>query len=489
MLAVRTFLALALAAGARAAPAPRRVQALRAWRAPAAAPRPALAAAAASAEAARRSFRAMPKAAAATLEKAYDDGMLSYFRPGGGGLERAYGERWERDDEHARAMVRLGFRADLDAEGRAVLLPPEDLSEIVARFAGQARRLMAEGRLREEDAIIPALELYRDDPTGGPQQLVYVRPGFDPWPEGEGWELAWSGHQFPAAEYHRHLAAGRFVLNFGGMLIHDLAHLTEFHEHPEIMASARAFSRARADDPWADGYETPDKLREWLHAEAASIPDVRRAASIRGLLPHWFSGPGRVRSLAEARTRLERMTPAERGRHVRRLLDAAPSLLARHGGGMRDHYSLNRFAERDGELGLDAVGVLHDGSDPREWNPRDPATWSHPARPLPPWARLLRETPHALLLEIEALWNVRHGHGPGGEADPRWAGADVPLSDRAARLETALAAAVRLGLTPEDLFRDARLRAPARGSKTARYFLSGFLPRDSQTLRALGLAP
>lgn len=405
---------------------------------------------------------------------------------------RVYGRRWERGDDHALTLVRLGFRVEQNDKGENVLLPPTQLSTLLSRYRRRVRELIAAGRLDERDAIDPSL-IYVRRGARRPADYRFVRPGRDPWPDEAGWFFLPDSFALPNALWFKSLADGNMPFSVSpGLLVHDLAHLTELYSHPEIMRQMRlhAARQTASPRPLPDNEpRTPEELRNWILSEWLCLPNLEHEHLIRHLLPQWFAREG-PRTLSEGRSWIEAMPERRRLRHIQELVGRAEELLLRHGGGMRDHYNLSKHASR-AQIYSRVQLLLED--DPFTWTP---GKWRSPGNAIPV------ESLHALAAEIRVILDMRGEPSAGkagildrilpdrkrarAAAEERRHKLDQLLADRAARFETALFEAVRLRITPERVYREARLAPPAPGSATYEYFKS-FLSAGSVTCRAFQL--
>lgn len=407
-------------------------------------------------------FARMPAAFKTAIQGLYADptvlGRHDHLPHSG---ERLYGLRWEKGEEHARALIKLGYETAKDESGLTILKPPSDMATTFSLYERRMRELLASGAASEERLLRPALPFARRDGGG----YVFVRPGIDPWPSPADYEVAAELKTVPLELFFTVVGQGKMPIALRGrMFQHELAHLTEFYEHPELMALTRSHApMGAAEGEWSG---TPPQVRTTILGEFLSLPDVRKAADIRALLPHWFD-PATPPTPVEAQRRLLSLPSAERQRHIEALVDRGEELLLRHGGGFRDYYNTHLQYPDKAVLEEAAHFLARPG---QRWTTRD--------NPMP------RESLHGVLRELEVLRDLRYrpdsfaGRSPDVAATAAAllkgpdveAGLDARLAERLARFEAALHAAVDLELTPEQIYRDARLSRPRRDSATSRYF-------------------
>ena len=407
---------------------------------------------------------------------------------------RMMGRRFDQGDEHARVLVEMGFTADKDRDGATVLRMPAALDELLAAYYARMKALVASGAAAESDLIYPAVIFSRFSPLKLGREYLFVRPGLDPWPDSR-WSMPNQDNQLDDRVFYEALAEGKLPLGMKLMLAHELGHLTELWAHPKIMALNRRFAREvlarRALDP--KDVRPGEFLRNKILAEYLSLPDSRQAPLIRELIGHWFAAS--PPSLEAARRHLAGLSPERLEAHAGKLVELSDRLLLRHGGGYRDHYNVDQ-QYRPSDV-LEDVGLALAPAVPQ---------WPRPLKP-----SIIKESPHSLVLQIRMLADLRFRpesferyprvlseelraklraqaewfiKAPGGRAR-----LETLLVDRAARLEQALFAAAQTGVTPEDVFEDSRLQAPAAGSRTHRYYSMTALPGGAYERAFLDLEP
>lgn len=390
-------------------------------------------------------------------------------------------------DHHARALLRAGWQKRGDGS-ELTLNPPRDLSELLAGLVSEVPLGINAENLADSDVLVPAFVFERADGVPG---YRFWAPGIDAYP-GEAWELRLSTEQMSVRDWYEGIAQGRVptAITEPGMksfLEHELGHLTDYLENQEIRRQAKAFAQIVLSGKATEAdFLRSEYLNEWL-----SVPNADRADEITRLTLPWTAKSNsptveeRAKGLLAASGDLKQRTE--------QILQKVPSLLVRHGGGLRDGRSLPKFlpfskvireslglvdSRGNGAAAASLEGMLREASifydlrytdTDQAWHLEDQSLKYDDL-----WSRTAFDA-HFVLGRIVAVgrknWERR---------------LEARLADRIARIEIALYTWLSVGLDVPALFRETRLHVPPPGSAAYR-FLKSFLPEDSRYYHAFGL--
>lgn len=397
-------------------------------------------------------------------------------------------------EPYVQGLLSLGFRVVRGDRGETRVMPPDSLETIFQRSQERLQGMVRAG-MSPEDTVEPALIFSRK--VGEQKEFHFVRPGRDPWPDPNVWNYDGTPGQIPHTVFYGAVADGKMPFSFRGFLSHDLAHMTELLDSPVIMKGWRDYGRqlkrnprlsSQDDTPGIPGVvfaeHSDSDLRSYALAEWLSVPDIQRANEVRGLFPR------RPANVEAAKNWLKAQPPAERRALLEKVLEKGPELLLRHGGGLRDHYNMDVFLQP----ALVTNSVLNDFNRLSKTRPSLLSVTGENAQ-------LPLETLHGRLKALALLMDLRHQprswrehfqrapHGIAPDLARAFVETDAPkraeildsmIAETAARIEMAFTQAVDLGITADQLHRDARLQLPAASTPTHRYFRSYLSPTDLQ---------
>lgn len=376
-------------------------------------------------------------------------------------LNRAEHMAWRvfRGERSASDLLRLGARIQT-RRGRADWMILPNYQTLCQRYNVIVDRWIADGLISESEVIRPAM-VFRAVSRDNPNQLLFIRPGVDPWPDPSVYQMTSTVPQLANLAWQELMASGRMPFAPGGnVFLHDLSHLSELISDVEFMRAMRRYYNEMIARPesWRRAHnlgeaELPVRnhfLRNYWSGEAFSVPDIAREAEIRAAFPGLFAVNG-PRNTRDAVARLELLEPGARASEIRNVITMAERFLLRQGGSQRDPYNLGR-ATADSKY-VASLGRALGG------------------RRLPQYTRemslslLHRETLHGLLDEAEYFYSNLHLRGD--LTHPA-------LLTRIAQIEVALAVAIETRLTPAQVVRDVTPKNFDPMSPTGR-FLSSFL--------------
>jgi hypothetical protein len=144
------------------------------------------------------------------------------------------------------------------------------------------------------------------------------------------------------------------------------------------------------------------------------------------------------------------------------------------GGGLRDPYNLSAFAANPNDLEFSLTELRNEFRLPNYAEMYKPRTEQLADPPYYGEQTAARETLHGQLFLLRHALAERDVQGTmtPPEVARRRAEIDSAIRDICARLEVALAQAVKVNITPDQLLKDARLEAPATDSPTYQWLRS-----------------
>ncbi|HEX4925717.1 MAG TPA: hypothetical protein VFV50_16610 [Bdellovibrionales bacterium] len=421
---------------------------------------------------------------------------------------------------HSKVLEELGFKFIRDSDGKPSFQPPATFLEIFANYERHLRTMIKSGVVSETEVIRPALILQKikDGAPVTPPEYRVFSPAVDAWPGAE-WVLATKVPQFSHETYYNFVGSGRMPFAAGSFFNHDLSHLSDMHQSPEVMRQYYLYGRkvmgsVRSSGLKAGTFERnfsmkgdAEKLmaeyRSVIYGEWFTIPDVTKAQRIRRMLPGYFMSR-RDHSVDSIKSDLHGLSAQELKARAERVLQMAPSLIISLGGGMKDIRSYYVFDK--GGNGM--LTRAHSAIRPDHWQAKIKPNFETDANhhaladTLPKWLDQLATLYHFTFSEtrqLEAFLEARPEYEAisslaksfvdlkRNDADGKLRqSAESALIDQLARLELAFYLAVDLALTPEIAYREGRLSRLSRQDRYFRY-LSAIMPASSYTAYAFEL--
>jgi hypothetical protein len=285
--------------------------------------------------------------------KEYDFGVVTDIR---------LAELYERGDPHALMLYELGFRI-VQKEGRKRLSPPQSFSEIYHNYELMIQKFIADGVIEEKDVIRPGLVFKKED------KFKIVDPLSDEVEKllGDYWMIITQAAELPHEDWAGYMRDGRAIVQFG-MLDHDLAHLTEYLQHPLKMKAVKSAYSAQAEALASEGgrvgswKETSQRVkRAMILEEFFSLPDIRQREAIERLIDHLGNIDGDISVFGDY-IYLKKLRDESREKfleHIEELVVGAENIYLKVGGGLRDGYNIKRYATPwVKSLGNDPDGLL-----------------------------------------------------------------------------------------------------------------------------------
>ena len=305
-------------------------------------------------------------------------------------IEEFGGLKLDRSSSHGNVLESLGFEKTAGyEEGKVLLAFPKDAVQFFDRAKQQIEAQVSAGVIKNGEAIYPALRFKRKS-RGAlldrivQRAIVYVRPGIDPIPDAANYEPDFELSQIPQMEWEDAMAQGKMPfsidqnLDSGGIVGHDIGHLTGFIEHPSLMAATRRYYQRTIQSPTAwrkmtqsYGNVEPKSQIEMMGRKLGSFQakaymgrvlyfgefldlfDHGKKDEAFALIPHLVSS--QIKTVEENKARLLGLAfehPEEFKKYVDLLLSKAGDWILSLGGANRDGLNFERFVE-DGDGPLD----------------------------------------------------------------------------------------------------------------------------------------
>lgn len=347
---------------------------------------------------------------------------------------------WQRHPLVENPYPKLGFAA-VEERGPARFDFPASFSDIVSKI--QSQSLAGNFKLATYNTA-GWFRLDQPMPTGAVTEVAT--------------DLPFATYATIVAEGYTPLWPGRSSLG----LLHDLAHVTEYLEHPEVFPALQKFFKHYLRETKAaklkESQKVPYIQRAKFFNEISYILKPSKYSAIDSLM---VTTGGQLGSLPMHVIRLRRslkQDPHGTLERVRNLTDAFDELFDRHGGGARDVFAIDTRLSQD---------IIEEYVNVTKANPME-STLNHgfPAIFLTEFA----ESPEGIKRQIQLVSRKL-------EAEPSDELQNF-LAFRVAQLEVALLTQRKLGLTQVDIIENSMLPIGS-DSKTSRY-MRAYLPPSAK---------
>ena len=258
-----------------------------------------------------------------------------------------------RDGEsHARRLVHLGW---IWHEDLKMLAPPESLADVFLGYSKQIAALRERSAIDESDLIRPALVFERRfiAATQGEGKSIkdfnvprlYIRPGLDPWPDREMWQLTFGPRPNQPHEYMAAIAEGKIPLYPSPLLFQEFGRLTEFLDYPELMRELRWLAKQVTTEsvPTADQRGRPQgEARFFILSDFFALPNGLHRGDIRIAFPYVFSAEG-PQTLSEVTAYLKSFPESVLLRHAKCIATWGKNWILPIGGALRNVFREDGF--------------------------------------------------------------------------------------------------------------------------------------------------
>jgi hypothetical protein len=270
-----------------------------------------------------------------------------------------HAKNYFRGTAHSRVLEKLGFKFRKDSAGKPQMDYPETVLDIFNNYELRIKDWIRKGIITGDEALRPALILQKMEGEfpADPQEYRVFSPALDKWP-GVEWSVATHVPQFSHQLYYKFVASGRVPFATGTFLNHDLSHLSDLYQSPEIMRQYARYGREvmKASMNMKSHIEHSDtgfsmrensvtlmsEYRSLVYGEWFTVPDISKSAKIKRLIPEYFSSEG-PKDLPSALSFIQNLPSDARAIRTKKFIQDARSLILSFGGGMKDVRSYYAF--------------------------------------------------------------------------------------------------------------------------------------------------
>ena len=429
-----------------------------------------------------RAFEQMPAQWKKVIRKAQSrrTGYFGDLAPFFENFSADYGRRWVEGDETPQTWVEMGAQVQVTRGGKALVHIPGMETPIIC-FNEHVQALIEKGVVTENDVIRPALVFKLLGSSKN--EYVFVRPGIDAWPDPSKFELMSELPPFDQETWTKTLGSGKLPVGMDAFGIHDLSHVTEFYQNPELMKATREYYRwfQQTPESWKKQVEAAHNqfrktnrvapplsapalhyLRSMLIGEAFALPNPKESAAIRSMMPEYFSD-SEPKKLGDAVAALKKMPEENLTHRIESILALQERVIVKQGGSLRDPYNTERSINHESYWkpldGVDATGKV-------QFSETFDITEIH------------RNSLYGIVKDIEYLYKLRKSHSKKYNANM-----EALLLNRIARFQLGLKTGLDLQITPEQAIRDNASQSLSPASKTYQY-LKSFVPEGGMVWNA-----
>lgn len=395
-------------------------------------------------------------------------------------------ERYADGDVAIAALLKFGWKVIRGTDGLERIFPPATFREYYAGFYRGVYIQLGDALESYDDILVPSIAFIKRGGT----DLCFVRPGLDPVPDPQEWQVISTfddgGIDLPLMLYAQLVAERRPPLN-PLMFDHDNSHLADCLARPEVHDAVVAFfarmtmlegallsvatesHRCKEYGPY---------IRSNCFNEELVVPNIARRAFMRRMVPHLFISKG-AHSVETNVAAMEPLSNFDLAVRASNLASRLGRVISRHGGGMNDPYNsyldLNVRTTPEGRV---ATYLNH-------WGQNFPFHFVLSGREQ--FSQFAIESLLGMASDIAAMAVLIDKP----EALDAWlllrVEETVPLDelrvrfrtlmvDRISRIEIALWAAIKYQISGAGVIRDSTEQVLSRNSATYRYFSSFAIP-------------
>ncbi len=263
-------------------------------------------------------------------------------------VSNIHGENYYLGVPHSLVLEKLGFNFIKGLDGKIMMEFPSSVFEIFNKYELRVKEWIQSGIIKEHEVLRPAFVLERV--VDGIKEYGLFSPAIESWPGAE-WTLATKVQQFSHKSYYNYVSSGRVPFVNEIFLNHDLSHLSDLYQNPDIMRQYYFYGKSVAASIKKHGEKLDDsgtafsihsdakalrsEYRSVVYGEWFSIPDTSKAAQIRTLIPEYFV-PGGPKNLEASVRYLSSLSGAQKKARIEKFVRSAHELILRFGGGIKD---------------------------------------------------------------------------------------------------------------------------------------------------------